>query len=91
MEIAVGVAAVFAGACVQGCLGFGFGMVVVPVLLMYYPATTVIPLAVTMGMVISLPLGIHAREHFQASAAISATTANLIPGCANWLFCRSAI
>ena len=67
MELVIGLVLVLAGAIVQGCLGFGFGMVVVPVLLLMYPAAEVIPVVVMMSLIITLPLGFHARRYVQGS------------------------
>ncbi len=66
MELAVGAVLVLAGAVVQGCLGFGFGMVVVPVLLLMFPAVEVIPMTVLLSLIISLPMGLHARRYVHA-------------------------
>ncbi|MEX2016248.1 MAG: sulfite exporter TauE/SafE family protein [Candidatus Hydrogenedentales bacterium] len=43
--------AVFIGAFVQGCLGFGFGMIALPILLLFFAATTIVPLIGMLGMI----------------------------------------
>ena len=53
----------FIGGFVQGCLGFGLGILCVPPLMMMLPATTVIPMINAISMVISIPLGWHARRN----------------------------
>lgn len=46
----VGLISFFAGGFVQGCMGFGLALIVVPPLLMVLPATTVVPTLVMLSL-----------------------------------------
>jgi uncharacterized protein len=62
----VGSIAVFFGGFLQSCLGFGFGMVSVPPMLMMLAATEVIPMQIGLSLFLSVPLAIHERRHWKA-------------------------
>jgi len=55
----------FAGGFVQGCLGFGLGLICVPPLMMMFPVVMVIPMVNALSVVLSIPLGWHARRHLK--------------------------
>lgn len=57
--------AVIMGAFMQGCLGFGFGMISVPLmLLVHMPPGLVIPLQIPLSMMLIVPLAWQVRHHF---------------------------
>jgi uncharacterized protein len=68
--ILIGIIAVFLGGFLQGCLGFGFGMIVVPTLLMVLTASEVIPMCIGISLLLCIPLAWHARHHFNAALVI---------------------
>lgn len=59
----VGTIAVFFGAFLQGCLGFGFGMISVPLLLMVLAASEVVPMQIALSLMLSVPLAWQVRHH----------------------------
>jgi hypothetical protein len=61
----LGALVTFAGGLVQGCLGFGLGLICVPPLMMLFPVTTVIPMVNAISLVSSVPLGWHARRYLK--------------------------
>jgi hypothetical protein len=65
----LGALVTFAGGFVQGCLGFGLGIICVPPLMMLFPVTTVIPMVNAISLVLSVPLGWHARRHLKPDLA----------------------
>ncbi len=54
-------AVVLFGAFAQGYAGFGFGLIAVPMLALFLPATTVIPLVALCGMIINTMLYVQLR------------------------------
>lgn len=68
--ILIGTVAVFCGGFLQGCLGFGFGMIAVPSLLMVLTASEVVPMCIGISLVLCIPLAWHARHQFRASLVI---------------------
>ncbi len=62
--------AILSGAFIQGCLGFGFGMISVPPLLMYLSLDEVIPMQIPLSMILTIPLGWQVRHHFQYKLVI---------------------
>ena len=63
MEILiVGSIAVFIGGFLQGCLGFGFGLISVPLLLMVLAASEVVPMQIALGLLLSVPLALQVRR-----------------------------
>jgi uncharacterized membrane protein YfcA len=61
----IGTIAVLLGAFLQGCLGFGFGMITVPPMLMMLAASDVVPMQIALGALMSVPLAWKARMHIQ--------------------------
>lgn len=55
----------FLGGLVQGCMGFGFAMVVAPPLLMVMPATTVVPSLVVASLLNTSTVAWHLRRHVE--------------------------
>ena len=58
------IAIAFAG-FLQGCLGFGFGMISVPPLLMLLTAAEVIPMQIALSLFLTLPLAHRERHHLK--------------------------
>ena len=57
--------AIMLGAFMQGCLGFGFGMISVPIMLLVNLAPElVIPLQIPLSMLLVVPLAWQVRHHF---------------------------
>lgn len=66
MEIyVVGTIAVLLGGFLQGCLGFGFGLISVPPLLMVLAAAEVVPMQIALSVFLSLPLAWKERRQIQ--------------------------
>jgi len=57
----VGTLAFFMGGVVQGCMGFGLALIVVPPLLMVLPATTVVPTIVLLSLLNTSAMTWHLR------------------------------
>jgi uncharacterized membrane protein YfcA len=66
----VGTVAVFFGGFLQGCLGFGFGMITVPLLLMVLAASEVVPMQIALSLMLSVPLAWQARHHLSAALVL---------------------
>ena len=62
--------AIMMGAFMQGCLGFGFGMLSVPPMMMVLPAEVVIPLQIPLSMILIVPLAWQVRHHFEYKLVI---------------------
>ena len=54
--------AVFIGGFVQGCIGFGFGMIGLPILLFFFAASIIVPLIAMLGIVNNLYVLYHCRR-----------------------------
>mgnify|MGYP001401637192 CR=1 FL=1 len=68
--VIVGALAVFFGGILQGCLGFGFGLITVPPLLMVLTAAEVIPMQISLSLLLCLPLAWQARHHFEIALVV---------------------
>ena len=64
IPIIVGAVAFFAAGLVYGCGAFGFGLVSVPVLMMFFPPAVVVPMVMLIGLVCTIPMIIHSRKWF---------------------------
>lgn len=61
-QLIAGGLAVFIGGFVQGCIGFGFGMISLPILLFFFAASTIVPLIAMLGIVNNLYVLYHCRH-----------------------------
>ena len=66
----IGSIAVLLGGFLQGSLGFGFGLISVPPLLMVLSASEVVPMQIALSLMLSIPLAFHVRRFFQASVVL---------------------
>lgn len=62
-SLIIGALAVFLGGWVQGCIGFGFAIVVAPFLLMHLPPTTVVPMICMLSLLNTSTAALHSRKH----------------------------
>lgn len=56
-------AAVFLGGILQGCMGFGFAFISLPVLAVFLPPTLATPLIVSLSLIVNLIVIFTCREH----------------------------
>lgn len=61
----VGSMAVLIAGFIQGSLGFGFGMISVPPMLMVLTATEVIPMQIALSLFVTVPLAVRERSHLK--------------------------
>ena len=61
-QLIAGGLAVFIGGFVQGCIGFGFGMIGLPILLFFFAASLIVPLIAMLGIVNNLYVLYHCRH-----------------------------
>ncbi len=65
-ELLIVAAAVFAGGVVQGCTGFGLGLVAAPCLMLILSQKVVVPMLVIISGLNSLIIAVEARRHVRA-------------------------
>jgi hypothetical protein len=63
--IIIGIIAVFFAAFLQACLGFGFGMISVPPLLLVLTASEVVPMQISLSYLLTVPLAWQVRDQFK--------------------------
>ncbi len=68
--LAIAAVSIMMGAFMQGCLGFGFGMLSVPPMMMILPAEIVIPVQIPLSLMLIIPLAWQVRHHFEYKLVI---------------------
>ena len=75
---AIGIAAAFMGGVVQGCAGFGLGLTVAPCLMLVVVPAVAVPTVLSLSIVNSLLVTLHARRHLHYGTLVPLVLGGLV-------------